>query len=75
MAQYRVVLLPGDGIGPEITAVARQLLDVVAHWPPLEHELKPLALGNDIQQLAFHRSAFRSNAIPWHTTDALLSHD
>ncbi|BEV36521.1 3-isopropylmalate dehydrogenase [Synechococcus sp. M16CYN] len=30
MAHYRVVLLPGDGIGPEITAVARQLLDVVA---------------------------------------------
>ena len=30
MDQHRVVLLPGDGIGPEITAVARQLLEVVA---------------------------------------------
>jgi len=30
MAQHRVVLLPGDGIGPEITAVARRLLDAVA---------------------------------------------
>ena len=30
MTQHRVVLLPGDGIGPEITAVTRQLLDVVA---------------------------------------------
>ena len=31
MAQHRVVLLPGDGIGPEITAVARHLLEVVSH--------------------------------------------
>ena len=30
MDQNRVVLLPGDGIGPEITAVARQLLEAVA---------------------------------------------
>ncbi len=30
MAQHRVVLLPGDGIGPEITAVARQLLKAVS---------------------------------------------
>ena len=30
MPQHRVVLLPGDGIGPEITAVARQLLEAVS---------------------------------------------
>ena len=30
MAQHRVVLLPGDGIGPEITTVARQLLEAVS---------------------------------------------
>jgi len=30
MTHHRVVLLPGDGIGPEITAVTRQLLDEVA---------------------------------------------
>ena len=30
MAEHRVVLLPGDGIGPEITAVARQLLEAVS---------------------------------------------
>ncbi|WP_114992721.1 3-isopropylmalate dehydrogenase [Synechococcus sp. UW179A] len=30
MDQNRVVLLPGDGIGPEITAVVRELLEVVA---------------------------------------------
>ena len=44
MAQYRVVLLPGDGIGPEITAVARQLLDVVAqrHGFQLTFEEQPI---------------------------------
>jgi 3-isopropylmalate dehydrogenase len=30
MTTYRIVLLPGDGIGPEITAVARQVMDAVA---------------------------------------------
>ena len=30
MTHHRVVLLSGDGIGPEITAVTRQLLDVVS---------------------------------------------
>ena len=30
MDQHRVVLLPGDGIGPEITTVARELLEVVS---------------------------------------------
>mgnify|MGYP003903556825 CR=1 FL=1 len=29
-SSYRITLLPGDGIGPEITAVARQLLDAVS---------------------------------------------
>jgi 3-isopropylmalate dehydrogenase len=30
MTSYRITLLPGDGIGPEITAVARHLLDAVS---------------------------------------------
>jgi len=30
MTSYRITLLAGDGIGPEITAVTRQLLDVVS---------------------------------------------
>ena len=30
MSSYRITLLPGDGIGPEITAVARVLLEAVA---------------------------------------------
>ena len=44
MAQYRVVLLPGDGIGPEITTVARQLLDVVdqRHGFQLKFEEQPI---------------------------------
>ncbi|MBC1261127.1 3-isopropylmalate dehydrogenase [Synechococcus sp. BSF8S] len=29
MTSYRITLLPGDGIGPEITAVARRLLEAV----------------------------------------------
>ena len=44
MAQHRVVLLPGDGIGPEITAVARQLLKVVSqrHGFSLSFEEQPI---------------------------------
>ncbi len=30
MTTYRITLLPGDGIGPEITAVARRLLEAVS---------------------------------------------
>ena len=30
MRQHRVVLLPGDGIGPEITSVAQNLLEEVS---------------------------------------------
>jgi 3-isopropylmalate dehydrogenase len=30
MTSHRITLLPGDGIGPEITAVARQLLEAVS---------------------------------------------
>ncbi len=30
MREHRVVLLPGDGIGPEITDVTKSLLDEVA---------------------------------------------
>ena len=30
MTSFRITLLPGDGIGPEITAVARQMLDAVS---------------------------------------------
>ena len=44
MRQHRVVLLPGDGIGPEITAVARRLLDAVSqrHGFTLSFEEHPM---------------------------------
>ncbi len=44
MRQHRVVLLPGDGIGPEITAVARRLLDAVgsSHGFSLTFEEQPI---------------------------------
>ena len=44
MPQHRVVLLPGDGIGPEITAVARQLLEAVSarHGFTIEFSESPI---------------------------------
>ena len=44
MRQHRVVLLPGDGIGPEITAVARRLLEAVSerHGFTLSFEEQPI---------------------------------
>ena len=44
MTSYRITLLAGDGIGPEITAVARQLLDVVSrkHGFALAYDEQPM---------------------------------
>ena len=44
MTSYRITLLPGDGIGPEITAVARQLLDAVSrrHNFELHYDEQPM---------------------------------
>jgi len=44
MTSYRITLLPGDGIGPEITAVARGLLDAVAgrHGFSLIYDAQPI---------------------------------
>ncbi|MCP9904672.1 3-isopropylmalate dehydrogenase [Cyanobium sp. BA5m-21] len=41
---YRITLLPGDGIGPEIMAVARQLLDEVSssHGFSLVYDVHPM---------------------------------
>ena len=30
MKQHKIVLLPGDGIGPEITSVAKKVLELVS---------------------------------------------
>ena len=32
----RIAVIPGDGIGLEVTAAAREVLDAVAHLPGLE---------------------------------------
>ena len=44
MTSYRITLLPGDGIGPEITAVTRQLLDAVSrrHSFELVYDEQPM---------------------------------
>jgi len=44
MTSYRITLLPGDGIGPEITAVTRQLLDAVSrrHGCELVYDEQPM---------------------------------
>jgi len=44
MTSYRITLLPGDGIGPEITAVARGLLDAVSsnHGFSLIYDEQPI---------------------------------
>ncbi|MCX5943267.1 MAG: isocitrate/isopropylmalate family dehydrogenase, partial [Cyanobacteria bacterium] len=44
MTSYRITLLSGDGIGPEITAVARQLLDAVSgrHGFSLSYDEQPI---------------------------------
>jgi 3-isopropylmalate dehydrogenase len=44
MTRYRIALLPGDGIGPEITAVTRTLLDAVAarHGFVLHYDERPI---------------------------------
>ena len=45
MTSYRITLLPGDGIGPEIMAVARQLLDVVSRRHGFEHTYNEQPMG------------------------------
>jgi 3-isopropylmalate dehydrogenase len=44
MTSYRITLLPGDGIGPEIMAVCRQLLDAVSsrHGFALHYDERPM---------------------------------
>jgi 3-isopropylmalate dehydrogenase len=44
MTSYRITLLPGDGIGPEITAVTRQLMDAVSrrHGFELVYDEQPM---------------------------------
>ncbi len=45
MPKHSVVLLPGDGIGPEITAVAKQLLEAVSHKHGFKLEFSEALIG------------------------------
>ena len=42
-----IVLLPGDGIGPEIVSQARRVLDVVAHRVGHTFEMPEHAIGGN----------------------------
>lgn len=44
MSKYTVILIPGDGIGPEVTAAARRVIDAVG--VPIEWEVKEA--GSDV---------------------------
>jgi isocitrate dehydrogenase (NAD+) len=60
MAKHRVVLLPGDGIGPEVVEAARRVVDasgVDVEWVPME-----IGLG------AFEK---HGDALPSETVDAI----
>jgi 3-isopropylmalate dehydrogenase len=43
--KYRITLLPGDGIGPEIMAIAQDVLKVISHQFDLTFEFKEALLG------------------------------
>ncbi|WP_413297135.1 3-isopropylmalate dehydrogenase [Synechococcus sp. MIT S9452] len=45
MSSYHITLLAGDGIGPEITAVARRLLEVVAQQHNFSLSFDPQPVG------------------------------
>ena len=56
MKSYKIPLLPGDGIGPEITNVTRRILDLVSSQ--FGFELK-------FQEMPFGGSAIDSDGIPF----------
>jgi 3-isopropylmalate dehydrogenase len=45
MQQYRITLLPGDGIGPEIMAVAVEVLDAIAAKTGISFEFSEALIG------------------------------
>jgi isocitrate/isopropylmalate dehydrogenase len=38
MATFNILVLPGDGIGPEVTGAAQRVLDAVAKRAPLREK-------------------------------------
>ena len=51
--QYRITLLPGDGIGPEIMAVAVDVLKVVGKQLDLRFEFQQALIGGAAIDAAF----------------------
>ena len=45
MSLHKIVLLPGDGIGPEITAVTKKVLQVVSQKHGFEHQFEEQLIG------------------------------
>jgi isocitrate dehydrogenase (NAD+) len=63
MARHQAVLIPGDGIGPEVTAAVRRILDAVAapiDWVECRAGLAALERGQDV--------------LPKETMDAITHH-
>lgn len=51
MATHQIVLIPGDGIGPEVTAAVRQVLDAAeapVAWIERQAGITALAAGHDV---------------------------
>jgi 3-isopropylmalate dehydrogenase len=47
MSRFDIVVLPGDGIGPEVIAAARTLLDAIASRFEVEFAVEELAVGGN----------------------------
>ncbi len=47
MSRFRIVLLPGDGIGPEVIAAAHRVLETVAGAADFDLELVEAAIGGN----------------------------
>ena len=45
MKSYKITLLPGDGIGPEITNVTQKILDLVSRKFCFEIKFKEMPFG------------------------------
>ena len=45
MKHYKIAVLAGDGIGPEITAEAVKILKLIEQRNPVRFELMPTAFG------------------------------
>src|SRR5690242_330814 len=75
----RVVLLPGDGIGPEIVAAARRLLEVIGDFEFVEHlvggasiDAHGIALTDEVLEACRAADAVLLGAVggpKWDTTD------